>query len=576
MSPRRRPSPRGAWRGLAGMLPLLGLAACGSSTDTPPPGDSASSEAAAPWFEEVAASSGLTFTHQSGHRDAFWMPEIMAGGAAWLDFDDDGDLDAYLVQGGRYGSPDPAVANQLFENLGQGRFAAVAGASSADGAAHRNDLADSGYGMGVAVGDADGDGRVDLYVTNVGRNTLLLNRGEGRFVDVTEEAGVGDTGWGSSAAFLDFDRDGDLDLMVANYLRWSPETEVQCHSDRGEADYCSPQSYNAPAPDVLYENLGDGTFRDVSKASGIGRVAATGLGVAINDFDGDGWLDIFVANDGMPDHLWINLQDGRFEERAMALGCALDRSGIPKAGMGVTVADLDADGDPDLLVGNLNTESDSLFLNRAGYFTESTARLGLAATSRPFTRFGKAWTDFDNDGLFDLYQANGRVTQHGEPFSADPFAEPNLLYRGLPGPKFQEMAPRGGTEPPLYASSRAAAFGDFDNDGGIDILVVNRDSTAHLLHNRLASRGHWLILDVREASGAPALGAMLHVDLTVGRRIFTVQNAYSYQAANDPRVHIGLGEMDRLPSVQVVWVDGERTELTDLAADRVHRLDRRD
>ncbi len=500
------------------------------------------------------------------------MPEIMTGGAAWLDFDDDGDLDAYLVQGGRYGSPDASPGNRLFENLGKGRFAAVEVGSPST--AEPNDLADTGYGMGVATGDADGDGQVDLYITNVGRNTLLLNRGAGRFIDATEAAGVGHTGWGSSAVFVDYDRDGDFDLMLSNYLRWSPQTEVRCFSDRGTADYCSPQSYDAPAPDVLYENLGDGTFRDVSAASGLGAVAGTGLGVVASDFDGDGWLDLFVANDGMPDHLWINLRDGRFEERAMAAGCALDRSGKAKAGMGVTVADIDSDGDSDLLVGNLNTESDSLFRNQGGIFSETTARAGLAAISRPFTRFGKAWADFDNDGLYDLFQANGRVTQHGEPFSADPFAEPNLLYRGLPAATFEEISPRGGTLPTLYATSRGAAFGDFDNDGGIDILVVNRDAAVHLLHNRSPGRGHWLILDLRERSGASALGATVLLDTSAGSRLFNVQSAYSYQAASDPRVHIGLGTTDHATTVRVTWVDGTETELSNLTPDTVHRLQR--
>lgn len=554
------------------VLLTVAAVACGPSTPESHPADSTTpaQTTAAAWFEESAVDAGLDFVHVSGHRDAWWMPEIMSGGAAWLDFDDDGDLDAYLVQGGRFGSPDAAVANRLYENVGEGRFREVppTGNERLDGAR------DSGYGMGVATGDVDGDGDVDLYVTNVGRNTLLLNQGSGHFTDATDGAGVGDPGWGSSAAFFDFDRDGDLDLMVSNYLRWSPQTEIPCQNDRGGEDYCSPQSYDAPVADVLYENRGDGTFRDISETSGISHLAGTGLGVVATDFDGDGWLDVFVANDGMPDRLWINQRNGRFEDRALIAGCALDRGGKAKAGMGVSVADIDRDGDPDLLVGNLNTESDSLFLNQAGTFTDATARLGMAAVSRPFTRFGMAWIDFDADGFFDLYQANGRVTRHGPAFGDDPFAEPNLLFRGTPDLAFVEVEPRGGTTPSLAATSRAAAFGDYDNDGAVDVLVVNRDGPVHLLRNVARRSGHWMLLDVRNRRGAPALGATVTFRLGEGQHTYAVRSAYSYQAANDPRVHLGLGVTDSLSAVEVTWTDGETTTFGPLEGDRVHRLQR--
>ena len=512
---------------------------------------------ASPWFEESAHRAGLDFEHRSGAEGGWWMPEIMAGGAALVDLDGDQWLDAYLVQADG--------ENRLFANLGHGTFADRSAESGAD---------DSGYGMGVAVGDIDNDGDLDLYLTNLGPNVLLRNDGGFRFTDITSEAGVGDPGWGASAAFFDADRDGDQDLMVVNYLRWSRESEIECFNDVGDRDYCSPQAYDAPVPDVFYRNLGDGTFRDESLASGIGTLPGTGLGIVVSDFDGDRWPDVFVANDGMPDRLWMRGDDGTYIDQALLAGCAVDLDGKPKAGMGVTVGDIDDDGDPDLLVCNLDQESDSLFRNQGGFFTDATVQTGLSAVSRPFTRFGMAWKDFDNDGRLDLFQANGRVAQDAPPLAPNPFAEPNLLFRGTESGTFSEVEPRGGTANEWLANSRAAAFGDVDLDGGIDILVVNLDGPAHLLHNVVTGRGHWILLDVREREGSVALGA--RVTLGAGDRavVREVRSAFSYQAANDPRVHIGLGPMNEVSNVRVEWIDGEVSEFGVLLADDLYTLRR--
>lgn len=510
-----------------------------------------------PWFQERAAHSGLEFEHRSGATDQWLMPEIMAGGAALVDLDGDQQLDAYLVQA--------EGANRLFQNLGDGTFADRSEGSGAE---------DSGYGMGVAAGDVDNDGDLDLYLTNLGSNTLLRNDGDFRFTDITSSAGVGDPGWGASAAFFDADRDGDQDLMVVNYLRWSAEGEIECFNDVGDRDYCSPQAYDSPVPDVFYRNLGNGSFRDESLASGIGTLPGTGLGIVVADFDGDRWPDIFVANDGMPDRLWVRGADGIYTDQALLAGCAVDLDGKPKAGMGVTVGDIDDDGDPDLLVCNLDQESDSLFRNQNGFFTDATVQTGLSAISRPFTRFGMAWKDLDNDGRLDLFQANGRVAQEAPAIEPDPFAEPNLLFRGTPEGTFTEVEPRGGTADLLLATSRAAALGDLDLDGGIDILVVNRDGPAHLLHNIVPGRGHWILFDVREHDGSVALGARL--TLTAGDRtvVREPRSAFSYQAANDPRIHVGLGKVAEVSGVLVEWVDGEISEFGNLSADGLYILRR--
>ena len=551
-------------RALCTLALCLGAAACDRSAA---PEESPVVEGAAPWFEERAAAAGVDFLHESGHGERCLMPEIMCGGAALLDIDGDGDLDIYLVQGGSLEAPGEASPrNQLYRNRGDGTFDNITAGSGAD---------DAGYGMGVATGDYDNDGDTDLYVTNVGPDVLLRNDGGGHFTDVTAPAGLGHAGWGAGAAFLDYDRDGDLDLFVTNYLGWSIATDLDCYSDYIDGlDYCSPQSYKAPTADVLYRNNGDGTFTDVSIPAGIADGLGPGLGVVAGDFTGDGFVDIFVANDGAMDRLWVNDGAGRFTDQALVLGCAVDEDGKPKAGMGVTAADIDDDGDLDLLVCNLRQETDSLHRNVDGSFVDGTAAAGLGVVSRPFTRFGMGWVDFDNDGRLDLYQANGRVTQYADNADDDPFAEPNLLLRGTPSGRWTEVTPRGGTARTLVHTSRAAAFGDLDNDGRIDVLVVNRDSRPYLLMNRVPDAGRWLMLRVLGDHGGDAIGAT--VTLTVGDRRITrdVRTAYSYLAACDPRVHVGLGGADHASDVTVRWPDGRREGFGDLEAQAIHTLRR--
>jgi len=520
-----------------------------------------------PWFEDRADASGVDFIHQSGHQTEFYSPEIVAGGLALLDVDGDGLLDIYLVQSGQIrATADEGPGNQLYHNRGDGSFEDWTASSGAD---------DRGYGMGAASGDFDNDGVMDIYVTNVGPNVLFKGNGDGTFIDVTEKAGVGDSGFGSSAAFVDFDHDGDLDLYVANYLDWSVETERECANSAGQRDYCAPGVYNAPSIDVLYRNRGDGTFEDITEAAGIAAAFGTGLGVACGDFTGNGWEDVFVANDGRPDQLWVNLGTGKFEDRGLRLGCALDNNGVAKAGMGVAAADIDDDGDLDLLVSNLRRESDSLFINQGTHFQDATAVSGLGLIGRAFTRFGTGWADFDNDGVLDLYQANGRVVTDVDGHrSSDPFAEPNLVYRGIRGGRFEELAQRGGTENALIHTSRGAAFGDLDNDGGIDVVVMNRDGAPYLLYNTVGGAGHWLTVRVLDDHGRDAIGASVTIELD-GRRVRRdVRTAYSYCAASDPRVHFGLGARTSVPKLVVRWVDGLETTHPVPGVDRILEIRR--
>ena len=556
----------------AGLL-AWSAASCGEAPagEAPARADARPAPSGDVWFVESARERGIDFRHVNGHAEEYWIPEIMGGGGALFDMEADGDLDAYLVQSGslQEGAPPAAFENRLYANDGKGHFTDVTAGSG---------TADPRYGMGVACGDADNDGDTDLFVTNVGRNTWLQNEGAGRFRDVTDAAGSAREGWSTSAAFFDYDRDGALDLFVARYVDWSKGSELPCMDPLGRRDYCSPKSYRAPARSLLYHNLGGGRFEDVSEASGVFSGAATGLGVATGDLDADGWLDVFVANDGMPNHQWRNLGDGRFENVALRVGSGVDSQGVPKAGMGVVAADMDADHDLDVIVVNLRGESDSYYRNEGGYFTDRTPLLALASLSKPFTRFGVALGDFDHDQRLDLYECNGRVEHTRELQSgasyADFYAEPNLLMAGQPDGRFAEVLPRGGSDPVLVEISRGVAQGDVDADGDLDLLVVNINAPPHLLLNQVGPRGNWILFRVLEKSGADALNAVLELDVGGKKLRRDVNPAFGYLSSHDPRVHLGVGALTGVDDVVVRWVDGTRERFGPFPAGREHVLAR--
>lgn len=537
----------------------------GCSPPPAPPSSVAQPAAARAWFVDEARSRGVSFVYRSGFGGRRLFPEIMGGGLALADLDADGDLDLLVGQSHwPWAPPEPEGCTRLFRNRGDGTF-------DDDTPAALGDLC--GYDMGFALGDADGDGDLDVYLTRVGASVLLANDGAGRFRDVTREMGAGLSGWSTGAAFFDAEGDGDYDLFVARYVEWSAERELDCRGPGGQPDYCSPQSYDAPAAAAFLRNDG-GQFVDRSVESGVAGLRGTGLGVVVASFDGRSGAEIFVANDGMPNRLWRRQNEESYRDLAPELGCAVAHEGIPKAGMGVAVDDLDGDGDPDILVGNLGQETDSLFRNEGAYFTDITVRAGMAAVSRPFTRFGLGFADFDQDGRLDLYEANGRVTLADIEASVDRFAEPNLLFRGLGGGRFAEVHPRGGTLDPLVETSRGAAFGDVDGDGAVDVVVINRDAPLRLLRNVVPDRGNWVLLDVRDRNGAPAIGARLLARAggeTVARE---VRSAGSYLSASDPRVHFGLGERSEIQALRITWTDGSTTDFGALAANRIHVLRR--
>jgi enediyne biosynthesis protein E4 len=505
------------------------------------------------WFQDEAVKRGLDFEYGSGFDGKVLMPEIVGGGVALADIDNDADLDIYLVQAGwnlATETQDAADTNTLFLNQGNGFFKPA-----------QNTGAESrGYGLGVTTGDYDNDGDVDLYVVNHGVNELFRNDGNGRFTEVASEVGVADPGFSPAAIFVDLDVDGDLDLFVVNYLNWTVTSERGCES-RGRPTYCSPKAFDAPALDNLYRNNGDGTFTVITQPSGIGSAFGNGMGVASADFNNDGLPDIFVTNDLMVDQLWLNLGGLRFREVAKQWGVAVDDNGMAKAGMGVVTPDIDNDGDADLLVVNFEGETDSLYRNEGGYFVDVTARAGIAAATRKRTRFGVVMADFNNDGVLDLYEANGKVD--GDPASLpDPFAEPNALFKGTlqdDENRFIEVPKAGLSEQSVW-TSRGLAVGDLNDDGGQDLVIVNRDGPVELLMNH-GSRGSWIRFRLLLPSGRDAIGAQVMIAIGDQRYYQTVQVASSYASAHDPRLHFGLDAQHSIDSVQVTWPDGRVTRL---------------
>lgn len=519
-------------------------------------------------FRDVAEETGLSFDHFIGATGEMYIVEVMGSGGALLDYDNDGDLDVFLLQGniltpGKTPAdstfplrPNQKLGNRLFRNevapSGRLRFTDVTREAG---------LEFVGYGMGAATGDYDNDGDVDLYVSNFGPNILYRNNGNGTFTNVTKEAGVGDGRWGASAAFLDYDRDGDLDLMVTNYVDFTLKGNKRCYSPSGELDYCTPLVYKG-AVDKLWRNDGNGKWIDVSVSSGIASAFGPGLGITTSDFNGDGWIDIYVADDTTANLLWVNNGNGTFRETALEAGVAYSEDGRPKAGMGTSFGDFDADGDDDLIVLNLRAEGCSLYVNEDGaYFTDVTLRFGLGRLTYRSTGFGVDWLDYDADGWLDLFMANGAVTmmeeQRHEPY---PFRQPNLLLRNLGGVKFDNVTERSGPAFQLAEVSRGAAFGDIDNDGDVDVLQTNNNGPVRLLLNEAGGRSNWMMIKLeglkcnRQGHGA-RVGLVRQGQPTQWRRAHTDS---SYCSASDSRIHFGLGASAAPQTVIVEWPDGSR------------------
>jgi enediyne biosynthesis protein E4 len=518
--------------------------------------------AALPVFTDVAASAGLTFTHLSGASDQKFLPEILGSGGLFFDFDDDGSLDIFLVDGGSFA--DPSVArrahHRLFRNRGNGTFEDV---TAAAGIGHRE------YGMGACAGDYDNDGLIDLYVTNVGANALYRNTGRGRFAEVPNAGGADSTLWSTSCAFLDIDRDGDLDLFVTDYVDFTPKKNEFCGFPGPPPirDYCHPLTFK-PSQSVLYRNTGRSAslgaglgasrvFEDISTQSGVAAMRGNGLGVAVSDIDEDGLPDVFVANDATPNFLFHNAGGGTFTEIANLTGVAVAADGKARAGMGTAFADFSGSGRPGLIVTNHETEMHSLFLNVDGrLFSDITVRSGIGAATRAYVGFGVAFLDYDNDMQLDVAIANGNVMATAARVRAGArYAQKNLLLRNTGG-RFQEMKDQAGPGFSPEMVSRALASGDIDNDGDLDLLITNNNDRPNLLLNEGGRANAILVRAIGTTSNRSGIGTRLTL-VTAGRRqVREVQSGSSYLTQNDLRAHFGLDQSSRAERLEIRWPAG--------------------
>jgi hypothetical protein len=523
-------------------------------------------------FEDTTEKSGVRFKHESSRTSQKYLPESMGGGAAMFDYDNDGWLDLFFVNGAklldpmpRGTSPDKSDSrywNRLYKNNRDGTFTDVTEKAGLQGRL---------YGMGVATGDYDNDGNVDLLVTNFGGNILYHNNGDGTFTDVTAKAGVAGRGWCTGGCFVDYDRDGHLDLIVSRYVDWDFSQNVYCGGhEPGYRAYCHPDQFN-PITHLVFHNNGDGTFTDVSKKCGIAGSPGKGLGIAINDFDGDRWPDIFIANDSVAEQLFRNKHDGTFEEVAITAGLAYDQNGHVFAGMGADFGDYDNSGWPSVFVNALANQKYKLFKNVKGMFEDATDSLGLGALTISHSGWGTKWIDFDNDGRLDLFVAQGHVMDNIE------LTEPRLRYREPPlllkneGTVFRNVSSQAGEAFSVPIAARGAAFGDLDNDGFVDVAINCNDGPALILHNLGNKENHWLTLNlVGTTSNHDGIGSKIRLVTDVGRQQTAfVSTAGSYISASDKRVHFGLGESKKVQTVEVTWPSGIVQRLASITADQI-------
>ncbi len=521
-------------------------------------------------FEEIAARSGLVFTANSSPTPNKNQPETMVAGIALFDYDNDGYLDVYLVNGAAIPSlkkESPMYWNRLFHNNRDGTFTDVT---------EKAGVAGEGYGMGVAIGDYDNDGWPDIYVLNVTKNQLFHNNHDGTFTDVTGKAGVGGgilngkKMWSVSAAWVDYNNDGLADLFVSNYCKWEVNKDPVCGPTPAKRAYCHPKNYD-PLPSTLYRNNGDGTFTDVSAETGIAKHYGKGMGAVIADYDGDGFMDIFVANDNHPNFLFHNIGGKKFEEVAFESGVAYSQSANAISSMGADFKDVDNDGRPDIWHTAVENESFPLYRNRGGgEFIEVTNPSQLFKT-RAMSGWSNGIFDFDNDGWKDLFVARGNVLDNVALFSNRTYEEPNSVFRNLGNGKFQDVSAEAGPDFQKAAPHRGSAFGDIDNDGRVDALVSVLNGKLKYFHNTSRNNNHWIQLKLTGTkSNRMGLGAQIRITTEDGLKQFNeVTTAVGYGCSSDPRVHFGLGASKIVREIEIKWPSRIRQILKDVAADQI-------
>jgi enediyne biosynthesis protein E4 len=519
-------------------------------------------------FEDSIDESNIHFVLKNSVSPQRYSIETMTGGVAVFDCNNDGWLDIFFTNGANIPSlekSDPGFYNRLFRNNGDGTFTDVTEAAGLSGA---------GYSMGVAAGDYDNDGFVDLYVAGFNRNQLFHNNGDGTFTDVTETAGVSGVtqqgkAWSVAAGWFDYNNDGLLDLFVVNYLDYALASAHICRSGN-IVDYCSPNEYRG-IPNILYRNNGDGTFTDVSRQSGISRYPGKGMGIAFADCDNDGFTDIFVSNDSFPNYLLHNNGDGTFTDVALEAGVAYNERGKTVAGMGTDFRDIDNDGRPDIFHTAMYGDSFPLYRNLGnGQFEDVTEMTGMAAMTARFTGWGAGIFDFDNDGNKDIFAAGSAILDNSMEVNHKPYPLPNWLYRNLGGMKFRDVSAQAGTAFSRPAAHRGAAFGDLDNDGRIDIAVTVLNGKPQLLMNRSPDHNHWIILKlVGVTDNRDGLGTKVKIMTANGAQYNHATTAVGYNSSSDKRVYFGLGSATSVGRIELAWPTGVKQVLTNIAADQV-------
>ena len=528
--------------------------------------------AALPVFADITRKTGIRFKHETSRTSRKYLPESMGAGVAMFDYDNDGRLDLYFVNGAAIRDPmppgaspdksDPRYWNRLYHNNGDGTFTDVTTKAGV-----RGDF----YGMGVATGDYDNDGNVDLFVTNLGRNILYHNNGDGTFTDVTEKACVAGSGWSTGACFVDYDRDGYLDLIVTRYLEWDFGMDVYCGKRRpGYRAYCEPDLFK-PVTCLVYHNNGDHTFTDVTKQCGLASTPGKALGIAINDFDRDGWPDVFIANDSFPGQLFRNNRDGTFTEVALARGIAYDQDGKVFAGMGADFDDYDNDGWPDVFVDALGNQKYALFHNNAGTFEYASDTSGVSGITVLHSGWGAGMIDYDNDGWRDLFVGQGHVMDNIELMQPSlRYLEPLLLMRNTAG-KFRDVSRQSGAPFQVPMAARGVAFGDLDNDGFLDAAINCNDGAAVILRNEGGNGNHWLTVNLAGSkSNRDGIGSKLRVVTAGGlEQHGFVSTAGSYLSAGDKRVHFGLGSSTEARLLEITWPSGAVQRLEHVPANQI-------
>ena len=534
------------------------------------------------FFEDIVDRSGIDFVLKNSVTDHKFSIETMLGGVAVFDYDNDGLLDIYFANGAlipdrprreltldSLDKSDPSFSNRLYRNNGDLTFTDVTKRAGVGG---------RGYSMGVACGDYDNDGDVDMYVTGVDHNQLFRNNGDGTFSDVTAEAGVagihptlGKT-WAITAGWFDYDNDGDLDLFVGNYLKWSFQLNPACTlTARRLPAYCDPKWFDG-TPNMLYRNNGNGTFTDVSAQSGLAEHIGKAMGIAFADYDGDGFPDVFVSNDTMQNFLFRNRGNGTFSEESLFAGVAFVETGVPIAGMGAQFQDVDNDGRPDIYQTAMFRNTFPLYWNLGGsQFADHTDASGLAVLTYGYTAYGLGVFDFDNDGLKDLFAACGAILDNEEDVDGMPFRMPDLVFRNDGDRTFAAVGKTAGTGVQDSKAHRGAAFGDLDNDGRIDVVVTALNSKPEILLNRSTNRNHWLLIELEgTSSNRDGLGAEIKVEPETGPVQYNyATTAVGYNSSSDKRVHFGLGSSAAVKRIEIRWPKGTRQVLENVKADRI-------